>query len=170
MRDVLHFLNTGELRGVLKGKHVRRGLQAELSGDFELIAQGNKLPAANLNRLDEEAFKVSIRRFRTDPADRMPILHFGFKTVEAIASYQALEIYKARLKPAQFPGDLFRCRACDTFAFSSDVSKPTSNRRTVFCRSECELEDARDTARDRKAASRLGIPVEEWRRRKAAGE
>ena len=63
-----------------------------------------------------------------------------------------------------------RRRRGDTFTFSSDASAPTGNKRIVFCSEACELEDARDTARDRKAASRLGIPVKEWRRRKAAGE
>ena len=172
MRDVVHFVNTGQSRGYLKGHPVRnKGLRDNLHEDFVLIASGKDLPPARLKRLDSEAVKVSMRRFRTDPADRARFVNFDFKSVDAIASFQALEIYLARLdKPDEFPGDLFQCRACETFEFSSDVSKPTGSKRLVFCSEQCELEDARATARDRKAASRLGIPVEEWRRRKAAGE
>jgi hypothetical protein len=155
---------------MLKGCPVRKGLKEDLEGDFAFIASGRDLPLMRLKRLDEEARKVRIRRFRTDPTDRRGVVNFHFRAVEEIASFQALTIYEARQKPGVFPGDLFRCRACDTFAFSSEVSAPTGNKRIVFCSETCEVEDARDTARDRKAASRLGIPVKEWRRRRAAGE
>jgi len=112
-----------------------------------------------------------MRRVRTDPKHRRSFVNFQFKTVEAIASLQALHIYEERLQnPGVFPGDLFRCRACDTFTFSSEVSAPTGNKRIVFCSEDCEIEDARDTARDRKAASRLGIPVSEWRSARLRGK
>jgi hypothetical protein len=165
----VHFVNTGELRGVLKGHPMRQGLKSDLEGDFALLAKRAALPAASLKRLDKEGFGVSIRRYQTDPADRIPYLYFNFKTVAAIASFQTLEIYQAQLASG-FPGDICRCRACDSFFFSSDVSKATGRKRSDFCSLECETDYQRTTGADRKAASRRGIPVAEWRRQKAAEE
>lgn len=164
IRDVVHFLNTEEQRGVLKGLPGRKGTQEELWHDFALIVRGDELPPERLKRLDKEAWAVSIRRARTDPDDRKPIWYFGCKTVEAIASFQALAIYQARLQRG-FPGDLRRCKHCDKFFFSSDESEQSGRPRTNFCSEKHMQDHLKETGADRKAASRAGVPVEEWRRR-----
>lgn len=170
IRAVVEYVNSGALGGVLKEKSVRPGLQDDLRLDLEFIAAGKNLPTSRLKRLDEEAVRVSMRRMRTNPTDRMPLVNFSFKTVQSIAAFQILGIYRARLIANEFPGDIFQCPACDTFVFSSDVSKPTGNRRSKFCSDECEVEHSRATAADRKAASRMGIPVEVWRVLRADGK
>jgi hypothetical protein len=167
--DVVHYVNTGEQEGALKSHPARTGLREALEVDFDAIAKGEALSSAALKRLAKDAFRVGIRRVGTDPSDRKPFWYFSFKSVEAIASFKALEIYSARLKPV-FPGDFRRCRSCDTFFFRSEVSKSTGNKRSVFCSESCEDDHQRATGADRKAAQRAGITVNEWRRRKAAGE
>jgi len=169
-RDVVHYLNTGELRGVLKGTRVREGLQEDLRRDFGLLVRRDMpLPRDVLKRFDKHAVRVVIRRVETDPKDRLAFWHHGFKAAEEIACFEALAIYEAQLKPG-FPGDLFRCGYCGKFVFSSDVSEHGVRPRSGFC-SKAHLEaHQRETGADRKAASRAGMTVEEWRRRKAAGE
>jgi hypothetical protein len=118
-----------------------------------------------MKRLENEAWGVQIRLHHIDPADRKQVWFFGFKPVEAIASFQALALYQAHGQ-AGFPGDLCRCRECKTFFFSSDVSEPGVRPRTDFCTKEHRQEHQRKTGADRKAASRAGITAEEWRQKK----
>ena len=167
IRDVVHFLNTGDLRGVLHGLAIRDGLQSDLQQAFGLIvAQDVPLPPAVRARLEKQAARVLLRRVATDPVDRMPIWHFGFRAVEEIASFQALEIWNAQLRRG-FPGDLCRCKHCAVFFFSSDRSSATGRRRTDFCRDECLEEHQKKTGADRKAASRAGMSIVEWRKTQA---
>lgn len=170
IRDVVHYLNTGELRGVLKGTRVREGLREDLRRDFGLLVRRDlPVPREVLKRFDKPAARVAIRRVRTDPDDRLAFWHHGFKAAEEIACFQALAIYEYQLKPG-FPGDLFQCKHCGTFVFSSEVSDPGVRPRSGFCSKKHFEAHQRETGADRKAASRLGIPVEEWRRRKALRE
>jgi hypothetical protein len=168
-RDVVHYVSTGELRGVLRGNLARQGLQQDLQRDLDTIVRDLPLPPARWKRLKEQAQGVLIRVYDIDPDDRQPIWHYGFKTVEAIASFHLFaRIYPARAS-RKFPGDVCRCKECGVFFFSSDHAGASGGRpRTDFCTDEHLEEYQRKTGADRKAASRAGVTVEEWRRRQAA--